>query len=744
MSFRSALLEVPSFLALISPAFAQEYSEQAELVLEHPTHGARFGVSVSISADTAVVGRQTFGGGPTYVFVRHGMTWTKQAELPPPVNHGYFGSSVAVAGDTAIVGAPYYQFGIVFGTEWGAAFLFVRSGEVWTAQGLIAESDPANLDHFGESVAVAGNTVVVGAPYHDTAAENDGAVYVFVRNGANWTQQAKLVANDPFERDHFGESVAISADTIVVGARYKNAPNGNDDGAAYVFTRSGTAWTQQAKLLASDRDLYDHFGTSVSISGETIAVGSPYDSHPFPFGNSAGSVYFFVRSGNTWVEQAKLIASDFDAGAFLGSSVSISGDTAIAGAPGDDIGGDEAGSVYVFRRTGTAWSQVDKLTASDAAEDAHFGHSASIFGGTILAGAPDADLGGVGETGSAYVYARPCVTLDFETEDDLATALGNGQHLDTEFGLLATVSSSGANAGLAIFDSTPGGPNDPSQDRDLLVGTGNILILQTENFPPDANDVFPRPNDDDDGGTISLAFASPTQPTSLRLIDVDAGDGPVTLILIDSAAKRRTYTVPSNWTGDRLASQPGQGMLDLSNLAPQQGFSSTATASQDSGFDPFSVIRLDVTLRGSGGLDNLEVCVPSLALASATVREGSGINPSVLRAASMPVIGRTWAANLDCRTYGSGLATLNVLTQPTAGTMTLFGEVLISGTRLHRTIQAFSGSVSVLAWNIPNDLALCGLAVHAQGLCQGAPTIGPKMLRAGGRLSNALDLVIGF
>ena len=201
--------------------------------------------------------------------------------------------------------------------------------------------------------------------------------------------------------------------------------------------------------------------------------------------------------------------------------------------------------------------------------------AAAGFGGRLYVGGQiDGSLGGP-SAGDSDAWVRllgpdavaPPLVLDFETEDDFVTPLSNGQHIDTEFGRLVTLTSSGANAGLATFDSRRGGPNDPSQDPDLLIGAGNVLILQTENLPPDANDVFPRPNDDENGGTLSFAFHLPLEPTGLRLVDVDASDGTASVVETDAAGRRRTYAVPHEWTGDRTLEQPGQGWLDLSTLA---------------------------------------------------------------------------------------------------------------------------------------------------------------------------------
>jgi hypothetical protein len=321
------------------------------------------------------------------------------------------------------------------------------------------------------------------------------------------------------------------------------------------------------------------------------------------------------------------------------------------------------------------------------------------------------------------VRARACFTLDFETADDLSTPLGNGQHLDIEFGTLATLTASGPNAGAAVFDSTPGGPNDPSQDLDLLVDTGHLVILQTENFPPDGNDVFPRPNDDEDGGTLSFAFATAVELSSVRLVDIDSSDGTSRVILSDAAGRQRTYSVPAGWTGDRAAGEPGQGTLELASLAPQPGFASQATASQQAGFDGTRVVRVDFELAGSAAIDDLSGCRTgsALARASAVARNGAGLNPWTLASAGLPVIGGTWVTNLDCSGHGAGLAVLLVRAAPAAGLTLNHCELLVGGPSYFRSARPHAGELAVFTRDIPYTLSLCGLRAYAQGLCSGAP-----------------------
>jgi len=210
---------------------------------------------------------------------------------------------------------------------------------------------------------------------------------------------------------------------------------------------------------------------------------------------------------------------------------------------------------------------------------------------------------------NTFVYGGRYV-MPFQTEDDYTSALVNGQDLATpqEFGRLFSLSSSGANAGAAIFDSTPLGPNDPSQDRDLLVGLGNLLILQNSQAAGQGvPGVFDRPNDDQDGGTLTFDFPDPVEPESVVLVDIDAGNEQASAVtLTDVAGATRVFTVPPRWTEDLLLDgPPGWRRLDLTTLDPQPGFLSTATASESAGFDRRNVIRIDVHLGSSGAVDDL-------------------------------------------------------------------------------------------------------------------------------------------
>ena len=378
--------------------------QEAKLLASDGATGDDFGSSVAISGDTALVGARYdddlgSNSGSAYVFVRSGGTWTQQQKLTAAdgAADDDFGLSVAISGDTALVGARYDDD---LGSNSGSAYVFVRFGGVWTQQQKLTASDGSAGGMFGYSVSVSGDTVLVGAvmAFNGTVQEG-GACYVFVRSGGVWTQQQKLTASDGAGSDNFGVSVSLSGDTALVGARLDD-DLGDASGSAYVFVRFGGVWTQQQKLTASDGIAADHFGQSVSLSGDTALVGALYWGL---LSDQTGSAYVFARSGGTWTQQQVLQPADGAGGDRFGVSVSLYDDTALVGSYFDDDLGSNSGSAYVFVRFGGTWTQQLKLTALDGSGADNFGHSVSISGDTALAGSHfDDDLGS--QSGSAYVF----------------------------------------------------------------------------------------------------------------------------------------------------------------------------------------------------------------------------------------------------------------------------------------------------------------------------------------------------
>jgi FG-GAP repeat protein len=312
-----------------------------------------------------------------------------------------YGTAIDIDGNTAVVSGLGNRFR---GYPDGAVFVYVREGANWTLQQTLSAHDeePNADDSYGLSVAISGDTLVVGALGDSTAGFVAGAAYVYVRNGTTWSLQQKLTAGDPAPFSSFGISVAVTGDTVVVGA------HGDDDagygtGAAYVFRRNAGVWTEQQKLKASDAVVDASFGLSVSISGQTIAVGAP--SLSSPGANFSGAVYTFINNGSAWLEQQKIKAHDITAGQQLGYCVAISGETIVATAPGEIVGMHTYGAVYIFKRNGTTWHKERKLIDRDVARTDGFGLRAAIDGDTIVIGDITDNTAALWG-GAGYVYVR--------------------------------------------------------------------------------------------------------------------------------------------------------------------------------------------------------------------------------------------------------------------------------------------------------------------------------------------------
>ncbi len=379
------------------------------------------------------------------------------------------GVAVGASGDTVVIGAEDEDSNAtgVNGDETdnssgiaGAAYVFVRNGGSWSQEAYLKASNTGTFDRFGESVAISGDTIVVGASLEDSGATgvngnqaddgtgNAGAAYVFLRTGTTWSQQAYLKAPAVDASDNFGGSVAISGDTIVVGAAWEDGgetgvngdPTDNsvqNAGAAYVFVRTGTTWSQQAYLKASTIDVNDFFGLSVAVSGDTVVIGARHEDSGATGVNGdqlddgaadAGAAYVFVRNGTTWTQEAYLKASNAEAGDFFGIAVAASENTIAVGASSEDssaagVNGGEgngslnSGAVYLFVRGASGWSQQAYLKASHNGGGDLFGDALAIHEDSLVVGATseDSDATGVdgdpfnnllARSGAAYLFRR--------------------------------------------------------------------------------------------------------------------------------------------------------------------------------------------------------------------------------------------------------------------------------------------------------------------------------------------------
>jgi hypothetical protein len=353
------------------------------LVGSDTASGDAFGVSLALSGSTAIVGAPGYAKdvGRVYVFTQAlGGGWKQTAELKGSgtASGDFFGYSVAISGDTALIGAPGYAKNV------GRAFVFTGTKGAWKQTAELKGSDSVGNDYFGVSVGVSGTGAVVGADGHSTRA---GRAYVFSGASGTWKQVAELKGSDVVAKDGFGYTVAISGTTAVAGA----PDHAKNEGRAYVFSGAGGAWKQVAELKGSDTVANNGFGVAVAISGTTVIAGAP------GYAKAAGRAYVFDGSGAAWRQAAELKGSDTVGSNDLGYAVGISGTTAVAGAPGY---AKDAGRGYLFSKTGADWRQTAVLKGSGAAGD-YFGYSVAVSGSAALAGAD----GHAKNAGRAYLFA---------------------------------------------------------------------------------------------------------------------------------------------------------------------------------------------------------------------------------------------------------------------------------------------------------------------------------------------------
>lgn len=410
----------------------------------------------------------------------------------------YFGSTAAIDGDTALVGAPYQN--CVLGTDCGAAYVYTRSGTAWniqqklTALNTDGSDDTTATSHFGGSVALNGDTALVGSQWRDCAAgEKCGAAYVYVRNGTGWQIQQKLTAQNTDGSDdaeigaYFGSSAVLNGATAIVGADHRTCGAGLSCGAAYVYVRSGSTWGIQQKITAQNTDGTDDslakafFGNAIALNEATAMIGAV--QRTCGAGLYCGAAYIYTRSGSTWSIQQKLEAQNGDgsddrqAYAYFAQSVALSGDTALAGAYGNSCAaGFGCGAAYLYVRSGTVWTIQEKLLAQnadgsdDGEADAYFGWSVALSGDLAAVGASERSCAAGDVCGAAYVYTRS--GADWGIQQKLLAQNSNGSD-DSEpnayFGYQLALNGStllvgakgvscaaGSNCGAAYVYATPG------------------------------------------------------------------------------------------------------------------------------------------------------------------------------------------------------------------------------------------------------------------------------------------------
>lgn len=530
----------------------------------------RLGRAVSYSSDSIAIGAPTddsgalVDAGSVYVYVRSGSVWTRQQKIDPPVpeQNAAFGSSVAISGNTLVVGSPFASTSD--GSASGAVYVYTRTGSTWSLQQALDPATRTTNDKFGSSVDVEGDSLIAGARTGDVTTNGaQGTAYVFTRTGSVWTEQQRLTAADGATADNFGNSVALSGNTAIVGANLAFVSALEAAGAAYVYVRNAGVWTQQQKLVAPVAGDLDEFGVDVDVEGETAIVGHRNEDSA---AINTGAARVYTRSGSVWSLQATLTAADAAANDFLGLTVALSGNFALVGAYTDDRTGLlNAGAAYLFERSNlNVWSQKDKYIASDAANDDQFGFEVAIGPGFGIVGAPLDDNSDGIDAGATYVFSNgtPTTTVLGATSNSLT--YGDNLTLTAVVSPAATGTVNFLNNGSSIGSSVL---NGLSQASLILLPTPGSYNYSA-NYLGDGNNLASSSNTQ----AVTVAKAATSLMVNVSSTSVVYGENvTISTTLTDAAVGGVSPTGSIVFTdnGNFLASVPlsgGQANLTRNNL----------------------------------------------------------------------------------------------------------------------------------------------------------------------------------
>jgi hypothetical protein len=554
-------IENPTILSIIG-----DWTEDQKLFASDAAQGIAFGYSVSISGETALIGAcydddSGSMSGSVYVFIYNGTTWTQQAKLLASD-----GAAFDYFGNSVSIFGDTALIGAHGDDNYkGSAYVFTLSGTTWIQQAKLLASDASQDDWFGYSVSLSGDTALIGA--HGDEGYT-GATYVFTRSGTTWSQQQKIVASDGGSMSWFGYSVSIDGDTALIGAHWVN----DYQGAAYVFIRTGTTWSQQQKIVASDGAPWDYFGWCVSLDENTALISALYDDDN---GADSGSVYVYTRTGTTWNEEAKLLAFDGAANDQFSCSVMLDGDTAVVGAWADDDQGSDSGSAYIFTRTGSTWQQDTKLLASDGAMDCQFGTSVAVAGTTAFIGSPGTD----NFKGAVYVY-----TTEYENQPPAADFSWTPQNPITNQQITFNASvSQDPDGTIALYEWD--WDNDGVYDESYGVPTATHTWVNIGSYP-----VTVRVTDDDTAtGTITKTVN--VSGTVNFTIDITGGFG-VTAVITNTGTINATNI---QWTFTLTGGFILLGMIKSGTSLPlRPGATATIKVKPIIGFGK-TTIKVEVT-----------------------------------------------------------------------------------------------------------------------------------------------------
>lgn len=383
----------------------QSYGKQQKLLPHDSKAEDHFGYSVAIDGTTALVGahkvdaKNIQNSGAAYVYSLGNTGWQQQAKLiaNPAYADDTLGGTVALKNHMAMLGVMRRDDK---GEDAGAVFAFEREANSWSQKQVLTAIDAKAGDAFGQSIALTARFLVIGAPRSDTPHKDSGSAYVYVREKDTWRFQAKLTAKDGAASDLFGISVAIDGDTVLIGADL-NDEQAEKAGAVYAYVFDGKQWNHQAKLMAKDGANTDIFGVRVALFGDTALISARRDDLE-GVGADAGSAYIFERTKDKWTQTQKLVAPDGKADDRFARGVALNKETALISAMHHDAIGNNAGALYVFKKQLGQWRYTSKMVASDGVPEDRFGWNIALTNKTAIIAAPHRDDNG-DASGAAYI-----------------------------------------------------------------------------------------------------------------------------------------------------------------------------------------------------------------------------------------------------------------------------------------------------------------------------------------------------
>lgn len=388
------------------------FATQDIIIADDGKAGDYFGYSAAIDGTTVLIGANkadvdgVIDTGAAYVYVLGDTGWNQQAKLvaQPAFADDGLGGNVALTNDVAMLGVMRRDDK---GKDSGAVVSYDREENVWKQNQIFTAHDAKPGDAFGQSIALTESHLIIGAPRSDALGVDSGAAYIYKKESNIWRFQTKITASDGVVGDLFGISVAIDGDTILVGADLHDE-KAEDAGAVYVYVMDDDTWKQEAKLMASDGGETDIFGVRVALSENTALISARRDDTE-ELGADAGSAYIFVRDSSTWTQQAKLTSPDGLDDDRFGRGVALNGNIAIISAMNHDANGSNTGAVYVYMKGSSGWRYTSKFSAKSSMSDDKFGWNVGLSNGVAVIATPNYDAKGQ-ESGAVFIQDLNYIT----------------------------------------------------------------------------------------------------------------------------------------------------------------------------------------------------------------------------------------------------------------------------------------------------------------------------------------------